>query len=226
MLFDFLACLGEDAAQHGGHGEYGRPHVEAITLFFQAGGLAAKPVVPLEQDHCITAGGERACGGQAPQAAADDAHASRLSGFHQSRCLDSAAMGQFDWLRLPAAARQSQVFDQEAGGDASRFENDRKPATRVGSSADQIDGLQILKPIARPEVEHLRKVVGQIEGGATVDFVMVVPVGRGNDVFKTDAALDVRDPDLLELGECEVRKRSRSWDQSTFWCWCVTGTRT
>ena len=50
VLFDLLACLGEDATEHGGHGEDGRPLVEAKALFFQAGGLAAQPV------DCVRAG--------------------------------------------------------------------------------------------------------------------------------------------------------------------------
>ena len=33
----------------------------------------------------------------------------------------------------------------------------------MGAAAHQIDGLQILEPITRPEVEHLIQAVGQIE---------------------------------------------------------------
>ena len=136
------------------------------------------------------------------------------------------AIGQFALLRLPASASHSQVFNQEPGRDASRLKNDRKSTSRVGSPADQIDGLQILKAVTRAEMEHLRKVVGQIEGGAAVDFKTLVPVCWCNDVFETNPALDVFDPDLGQCASMSERNLSRWRDQSTLGCWCVTGTRT
>ena len=71
------AGLGKDAAQHGGNGDDGRPHVEAEAVAAELRGLAAEPVVALEEDDLVSARGEHAGGGEAAEAAADDA-----DGFH------------------------------------------------------------------------------------------------------------------------------------------------
>src|SRR6516165_2072021 len=105
---------------------------------------------------------------------------------------------QFEWLRLPTPGGQSQVFNHKPGSDASRFKNHRKSASRVGSSTDQIDTFQVLKPIMWPEVKHLRKVMGQIERSAEVDLETLVPLLWGNHVFQSNPTLHVFDPDLAQ----------------------------
>ena len=94
------------------------------------------------------------------------------------------------------------------------------------TAADQIDGLEVFKPIMRPHVQHLRQVVGQIEGGATVDLVMLVPIGRRDHVLKTDAAFHVVDADTGQRQNLR-RNRWRTMTRSTLGCSvCVTGTNT
>src|SRR5208283_5926157 len=65
-----------------------------------------------------------------------------------------------------------------------------------------------LEPVPRPKVEHLRKVVGQIEGGAAVDFVALVPVRRSDHVLEANAILQVFDPDL---GQARQHQRPKSF---------------
>ena len=65
--------LGEDAAEHGGHGQDGRAHVEPEPLLLQLRRLAADPVVLLEQNDLVAARRQGAGRRQPAQAAADDA---------------------------------------------------------------------------------------------------------------------------------------------------------
>ena len=75
------ASLGEDALQHTWHSQDGRPHVEPVAILLEDGRLAAEPIVLLEQHHLMAAGCERAGGGQAGQACADDGDGVRGGGW-------------------------------------------------------------------------------------------------------------------------------------------------
>ena len=54
-------------------------------------------------------------------------------------------------------------------GDPRRLEDHRQTAAGVRAAADQVDALQVLEPIARPQVQHLAQRMGQVEGRAAVD---------------------------------------------------------
>ena len=71
-----------------------------------------------------------------------------------------------------------------------------KPLPGCVPPPDEIHRLQVLEPVPRPQVQHLRQVVGQVERGAAVDLVTLVPVRRRDHVLEANALLDVLDPDL------------------------------
>ena len=93
---------------------------------------------------------------------------------------------------------ETQVLDEQPAGDAGPFEDHRQPAAGMGAAADQVDLLEILEPVARPVVQHLPHVVGEVEGGAAVDLQVVLPVGRRDDLLEANAPLEIVDPQCRE----------------------------
>ena len=77
IILHARAGLGENAPQHRWNRDDGRAHVEAETVAAKLRGLAAEPVVALEEDDAVAARGEHAGRGKSAEAAADDA-----DGFH------------------------------------------------------------------------------------------------------------------------------------------------
>ena len=63
--------FGEDAAQHAGHGQDRRPHVEAEAALLQHRRLAAEPGILLQQHHAMTARRQHHRSRQPAQAPAD-----------------------------------------------------------------------------------------------------------------------------------------------------------
>ena len=83
VILQARAGLAEDAAQHRRNRDDGRPHVEAEAVAAELRGLAAEPVVALEDRDFAPARGEHAGCGKAGESAADDA-----DGFHSFLRLD------------------------------------------------------------------------------------------------------------------------------------------
>ena len=48
-----------------------------------------------------------------------------------------------------------EVFEQQPGGDAGRLEDHRQAATGMRAAPDQVNLIQVFKPIVRPQMEHL-----------------------------------------------------------------------
>ena len=59
------------------------------------------------------------------------------------------------------------------------------------AAADQINAIDILKTVVRPQVQHLVEAVREIERRAVVNLVARVPIGRRDHALETDALLDV-----------------------------------
>ena len=70
------------------------------------------------------------------------------------------------------------IFQQQTRGDFCGFEDDGQSAAGVGAAADEVSVFQFVETVGRAKVQHLPKVVRQVEGGAAIDFEFVLPVGR------------------------------------------------
>src|SRR5512137_603439 len=74
VIFQAPARLGENAPQHRRNGHNGGSGVETEARALHHGGLAAQPLVALEEDDLVAACGERASSREPAQSAADDAN--------------------------------------------------------------------------------------------------------------------------------------------------------
>ena len=65
----------------------------------------------------------------------------------------------------------------------------------MGAAAHQVDAVEILEAVVRPEVQHLPHAVGQVEGGAAIDLHVALPVGRRHRLLVADPAFQVGEAD-------------------------------
>ena len=86
IIFHAGTRFSEDAAQHGGNGDNGRPHVETEAVAFEHGRFAAEPFVAFKQGDGVATGSERAGCREAAEAATDDADAFWRGCFHFVFC--------------------------------------------------------------------------------------------------------------------------------------------
>ena len=108
---------------------------------------------------------------------------------------DNAEVGsqsvEFSRPRLPIVAingnRNSSLADQP-GRDPRRFEDHRQPAAGVRPAADQVNRFEVFESILRPQMQHLREGMGQIEGRAQMDLVIQVPVRRASPFARIGSA--------------------------------------
>ena len=91
---------------------------------------------------------------------------------------------------------QVQIGKQLPARNSGGFVDDGKPATWVGTAADQIDSVEVFELVAWSQVEHLSKVMGQVERGTSVDAEIISPGARGDDLFVLDVSFEVLEPDL------------------------------
>ena len=56
------------------------------------------------------------------------------------------------------------------------------------AAADKIHPIEILKAIARPQVQHLIQTVRQIEGRSAMNLILLIPVRRSDQALIADAA--------------------------------------
>ena len=75
VIFQAPARLRENAPQHRWNGHNGGAGVETEARALDHGGFAAQPLVALEEDDLVAAGGEGAGGRESAESAADDANA-------------------------------------------------------------------------------------------------------------------------------------------------------
>ena len=69
------------------------------------------------------------------------------------------------------------------GCDAARFVNGRQPAPGMRPASYQVALIELLETVARPEIEHLRELVGEIKGGTLVDPLGLPVIGCENHFF-------------------------------------------
>ena len=80
----------------------------------------------------------------------------------------------------------------------------------MGAAADQVDAVQVLEAVARPQVQHLAEVVGEVERRAAVDLHVVLPVGGRDHLLEADALLQVVQPELAELSQHQLAVAPRA----------------
>jgi hypothetical protein len=96
----------------------------------------------------------------------------------------------------------------------------------VRTAANQVNGVEVLETIARPQVQHLAQVVGQIERRTAINAVAIFPIGRGRHVFEANPTFDIVDADFAQLPQGQVAITGMSLGPIDIAVWCVTGTST
>ena len=194
VLVQVAAGLGEDALEHPRHGQDRRPHVEAEPVLLQHRRLAAEPGVLLEQRRPVAAAGQGAGRRQAAEAAADDRRPAGPRAAHGSgrvTAVSAASRGAMPAKPsadlLSAGCRPRSSADQPRG-DAGAFEDHRQAAAGVRAAADEVDAVQVLEPVPRPQVQHLPEVVGEVERGAAEDRVVASPSRAASRLSRSGCA--------------------------------------
>src|SRR3954452_16266846 len=69
----------------------------------------------------------------------------------------------------PAAwrLRSGAIFHDEPRRDAGSLEDHRQSAARMGAATDEVHIAS--EAVVRPEIEHLREIVRQVESGSVID---------------------------------------------------------
>ena len=71
------------------------------------------------------------------------------------------------------------------------------------AAADQVDAVKILKPVVRPQMEHLPQIMRHAESGSLVQPVVRAPIGRRDHFLETNAAFHVRNANLFQLPQSQ-----------------------
>ena len=74
--------------------------------------------------------------------------------------LASARTGSGLGRRPSGQRRTPRSSSSSRDGDPGRLEDHRQPAAGVGAAADEVDAVEVLEAVARPQVEHLAEAVG------------------------------------------------------------------
>src|ERR1700679_4321554 len=76
----------------------------------------------------------------------------------------------------------------------------------MSAAANEINALQILEPIPRPEMEHLAQIVRETERRAPIDLMLFFPISRSEHALETNAFLELVYAHLAKLPENQVAK--------------------
>ncbi len=100
-------------------------------------------------------------------------------------CQPLIASSQLPTARLSGAAAPNAwrpglppVGEHEIAGDARALVDHRQARARMRAAADDIDAVDILETVVRPEIQHLVEPVGEVERRAAIDRELVAPVLR------------------------------------------------
>ena len=106
--------------------------------------------------------------------------------------------------------RDAEVGEQKAGADARGFKDHRQTAAGMRAAADEVNAIDILEAVVRPEVQHLVEAVREIEGRALMDLIFRVPVVGRDDALEADAPLDIGEAGLRDLPQHFRAERARA----------------
>src|SRR3954449_2116750 len=69
--------------------------------------------------------------------------------------------------------------------------------------ANEINAFEILKTVMRPHMQHLAKVVGQVEGRSGINIEILLPIRGRQKLFKPDTLFNIPDADALQTFESQ-----------------------
>src|ERR1700722_4571517 len=93
----------------------------------------------------------------------------------------------------------AKISQKQARANSRRFEDHRQTATRMRAAADEINPVEILEAVVRPEMQHLVEAVREIERRPFMNFVLTIPIGRRDHALVADALFDINESCLAYL---------------------------
>ena len=194
VVVEVAAGLGEDAAQHRrAWSGWSAPCRSGSRPRSSTAALPPSQAFFSKSDDLVAARRQRAGRRQAAEPAADHADAIRfaarglIAASHTEELRRCRAITVASSSRSCGAPPRGHALAACAGSpsqsvvgrprscsssrrrDPGRLVDHRQAAAGVRAAADEVDAVQVLEAVARPQVEHLPEVVGQVERRPPVD---------------------------------------------------------
>jgi hypothetical protein len=85
------------------------------------------------------------------------------------------------------------------------LENHGQAIAGMRAATNEVTPVELLEPVLRAEVEHLAKVMGEVESGAPLHGYSVLPLDRRHSPFEPDPLFDIFQPKHGQLPQRTCR---------------------